>query len=69
MRIFFKLNLLIASLLSATAYAAELTTDKIEVISATPLPSIGLTLDQFPSTVQNVKTLDLKKSKTIDYYL
>ena len=61
-----KINLIIASLLSVTAYAADLTTDKIEVISATPLPSIGLTLDQFPSTVQNVKTSDLKKSKTID---
>jgi len=61
-----KINLLLASLFSVTAYAADLTTDKIEVISATPLPSIGLTLDQFPSTVQNVKTSDLKKSKTID---
>jgi len=61
-----KINLLLASLFSVTAYAADLTTDKIEVISATPLPSIGLTLDQFPSTVQDVKTSDLKKSKTID---
>lgn len=61
-----KINLLLASLFSVTAFAADLTTDRIEVISATPLPSIGLTLDQFPSTVQNVKMSDLKKSKTID---
>lgn len=66
MRNFFKLNLLIASLLSATAYAADLTTGKIEVISITPLPSLGVSLDKIPSSVQTVKGSDIQKSQALD---
>jgi outer membrane receptor protein involved in Fe transport len=61
-----KINLLLASLFSMTAYAADLTTSKIEVISTTPLPSLGITLDQYSSTIQNVKASDLKKSQSLD---
>jgi outer membrane receptor protein involved in Fe transport len=65
MRNSFRLNLLIASLLSASTYAADLTTDKIEVISQTPLPSLGISLDQYSSSVQNVKATDIKKSQSL----
>ena len=61
-----KIRFLIASLFSVTAYAADLTTDKIEVISTTPLPSLGISLDQYSSTIQNVKASDLKKSQSLD---
>ena len=61
-----KINLLIASLFSITAFAADLTTDKIEVISVTPLPSFGVSLDKIPSSVQTVKASDLQKSQALD---
>jgi hypothetical protein len=61
-----KINLLIASLFSLSAYAADLTTDKIEVISQTPLPSLGVSINQLPSNVQTVKASDLKKSQSLD---
>jgi outer membrane receptor protein involved in Fe transport len=61
-----KINLLLVSLFSVTAYAADLTTDKIEVISVTPLPSLGVSLDKIPSSVQTVKASDLKKSQALD---
>jgi len=50
-----KINLLVASLFSLTAVAADLTTDKIEVISTTPLPSIGIAIDKYPANVQIIK--------------
>jgi outer membrane receptor protein involved in Fe transport len=61
-----KINLLIASLFSISAYAADLTTDKIEVISATPLPGFGIELNKIPANVQNVKAADIKKSQSLD---
>jgi outer membrane receptor protein involved in Fe transport len=61
-----KINLLIASLFSLGAYAADLTTDKIEVISITPLPSIGVSLKEIPSNVQTVKAKDIKDSQALD---
>ena len=39
---------------------------KIEVISSTPLPSIGLTIDQMPSNVQSVKAKDIADSQALD---
>lgn len=60
------INILLASFFSITAYAADLTTSKIEVVSQTPLPSLGVSLDQYSSTVQNIKAVDLKKSQTLD---
>ena len=61
-----KINLLIASLFSLGASAADLTTDKIEVISITPLPSIGVSLKEIPSNVQTVKAKDIKDSQALD---
>lgn len=51
-----KINLVIASLFSVTAFAADLTTDKIEVVSQTPLPSIGLPLNIIPANIQIIKS-------------
>jgi len=56
-----KINLLIASLFSLSAYAADLTTSKIEVISTTPLPSIGIAIDKVPSNIQIIKPSQLSK--------
>ena len=39
---------------------------KIEVISTTPLPSIGLPINQIPSNVQTVKAQDLEKTQALD---
>jgi outer membrane receptor protein involved in Fe transport len=61
-----KINLLIASLFSVTAYTAELTTDKIDVISTTPLPGIGLDINKIPSNVQYVKGSELKRTQSLD---
>ena len=61
-----KINLLIASLFSITAFAADLTTDKIEVISPSALPSIGISINQLPSNIQTVKGSDLQKSQALD---
>jgi len=61
MRQFSKINLLITSLFSITAFAADLTTDKIEVISTTPLPSIGISIDKIPSNIQIIKPSQLSK--------
>jgi len=52
---FSKINLLVASLFSAAVYAADLTTNKIEVISTTPLGGIGLTPDKIPADIKVVK--------------
>lgn len=61
-----KINFVIASLISLSTHAADLTTDKIEVISITPLPGIGVGLDKIPSNVQVVKGSDIQKSNSID---
>ena len=61
-----KINLLIASLFSFTAFAADLTTGKIEVISTTPLSGYGIELNKVPSNVQTVKAEDLKRSQSLD---
>jgi len=66
MRKFSKINLLVASLCSVSAYAADLTTNKIDVISITPLPSIGVSLKEIPSNVQTVKAKDIKDSQALD---
>ena len=66
MRNSLKNNLLIISLFSVTAYAADLTTSQIDVISQTPLPSVGIDVNQLPSTVQKVKAQDIKNSQSLD---
>lgn len=41
-------------------------TKKIEVISTTPLPGIGTTINQVPSNVQSVHAEDLEKQHTLE---
>ena len=38
----------------------------VEVISTTPLPGIGVTLDQVPSNVQSVNSKDINKQHTLE---
>ena len=45
--------------------AEALTTEKIEVISTTPLQGIGLPLEQVPANVQTIKAKDLEKQKSL----
>jgi len=45
---------------------AKITTKKVEVISTTPLPSVGLPIDQIPSNVQTVKAEDLERTQSLD---
>ena len=52
--------------LNGVVYAADLKLDKVEVVSATPLPSVGLTLDQMSSNVQSVKAKDIQDSQALD---
>jgi len=40
--------------------------DKVEVISTTPLPSVGLPLNSIPSNVQTVKAKDLERTQSLD---
>jgi outer membrane receptor protein involved in Fe transport len=40
--------------------------NKVEVISTTPLPSVGLPINQVPSNVQTVKAQDLERSQSLD---
>lgn len=52
--------------MSSTIEAAEaLKTEKIEIISTTPLPSIGLPLEQIPSNVQTVKGQDIQRQQSL----
>lgn len=52
--------------MSSTVEAAEaLKTEKIEIISTTPLPSIGLPLEQIPSNVQTVKGQDIQRQQSL----
>ena len=46
--------------------AEALETGKIEVISTTPLPGIGTSIDQVPSNVQSVGAKDLAKQHTLE---
>ena len=46
--------------------AEALETGTIEVISTTPLPGIGTTIDQVPSNVQSVSSKDLAKQHTLE---
>ena len=46
------------------AEAVEL--GKVEVISTTPLPGIGVTLDQVPANVQSVNSKDIAKQHTLE---
>ncbi len=51
-----------ASLAAPLASAADaLKTDKVEVISSTPLPGIGVPLNIMPSNIQTVKSSDVNK--------
>ena len=59
-----KINLIIASLLSASAYAADLTVEKIEVVSTTPLPGLGISLDKIPYNIQSIKLNDVAKQNS-----
>jgi outer membrane receptor protein involved in Fe transport len=61
-----KINFVIASLISLSAHAADLTTDKIDVISTTPLPGIGLEINKIPSNVQYVKGSELNRTQSLD---
>lgn len=61
-----RINLLIASLFSVTAFAADLTTAKIEVISQTALPSVGIDINRLPNQVQTAKASDIEKSQALD---
>lgn len=45
--------------------ANKITTEKIEVISTTPLQGVGLPLEQVPASVQSVKAKDLEKQKSL----
>lgn len=46
--------------------ANTLAVDKIEVISTTPLPSVGVPIDQVPSNVQTAKSQDLQHAQSLD---
>ena len=61
----FKIKLFLFSLLTVTAYAADLTTDKIDVISTTPLEGIGLTPDKIPADIKVVKGKKTQVCKTV----
>ncbi len=46
--------------------AEALETGKIEVISTTPLPGIGTTIDQVPSNVQSANSKEISKQHTLE---
>ena len=46
--------------------AEALELGKVEVISTTPLPGIGTTIDQVPSNVQSVNAKDITKQHTLE---
>ena len=51
---------------SAENKAEALETGKIEVISTTPLPGIGTSIDLVPSNVQSVNSKDINKQHTLE---
>jgi len=61
-----KINLVIASMFSVSVLAADLTTNKIEVISTSPLPGLGIEIDKVPSNVQSIKGSDLSRTQSLD---
>ncbi|ACT47148.1 TonB-dependent receptor [Methylotenera mobilis] len=44
----------------------KITIDKVEVVSATPLPSVGVPVSQIPSNVQTVDAEDLERTQSLD---
>ena len=53
--------------ISANTFAADaIKTEKVEVVSATPLPSVGVPITQIPSNVQLVKAKELRDSQALD---
>ncbi len=46
--------------------APKIQLDKVEVVSTTPLPSIGVPINKIPSNVQTVKAQDLEKTQALD---
>ena len=54
----------VIALLPLISNAVELMTEKINVISVTPLDGIGLTPDRIPSSIQNIKSKDLKSQQS-----
>jgi outer membrane receptor protein involved in Fe transport len=63
--------LLVALVANALPYlaiaeeASNITTDKVEVISTTPLQGVGLPLEQIPANVQSIKADDIEKQKSL----
>ena len=47
------------------ANSAQINLDRVEVISTTPLPSIGLPLEKIPANVQTVKDEDFEKQNSL----
>jgi len=58
-----KFIFLLFSLFSLSAYAADLTSDKVEVVGSTPLESTGTPISQVPSNVQIFKSEQIKQQK------
>ncbi|BCM25309.1 TonB-dependent receptor [Methyloradius palustris] len=54
------------SIISFAVFADDINVEKIEVISSTPLPSVGIPVNQIPSNVQTVKADDIKSSQALD---
>lgn len=50
----------------AVQAADEIKTEKIEVVSQTPLPGVGIEINKLPSMVQTVKAEDIEKSQALD---
>lgn len=50
----------------AVQAAEEIKTNKVEVVSATPLPGLGVPVAKIPSNVQTVKAEDLKRMQSLD---
>lgn len=56
-----------ASISPPLANAADaLKTDKVEVISNTPLPGTGISISKIPSNVQTVKSEDIRRVQALD---
>lgn len=55
----------LASAQAADAITETLTTDKVNVVGTTPLPSLGLPLEQVPANIQLVNEQQLKKQKSV----
>ena len=60
-----KLSLAILSALAYTAHAEELETNKINVYSPAPLPSIGLDQSIVPGSIQVIKPEDIEQQYSV----